>query len=512
MTLIFSKRLVCRKGALYFLVVFACLVGYVIAECFFRDSFEAYSDEICIQDQKHYSNTWFKFLSFMTNMGYGLPISIIVLFYFEVSKNKINAIFLILLTTYLNYFLSIIKMLYHQPRPYMRNPEIQPLFKCGEEWGDPSGHALSGFLFYFIVFNSLRKRLLDLKFTDAGDLSKSRDISGSPNHKGPQDLELKEVSRHGKSKESMPNDCEHNKEHLCPSCKKNMVKGRNDEEQSLCEPCFQDKDKGCFEKNSTKHDIPQSTIVRLFYLCANIFCYGVSLTLIALIGYSRFFFGLHSMNQVLLGWVYSFFYVVFFYYVLTSRKITVNRVLAFLDQISRYSKRKTRLCYSIYVSILMILSFFVPWIIYYRMEKDYKVEQYYIDNMLAKCGKNYMDTHILFYENCFGDIGTISIDFGILFGILSSSGNYSHEEFWPNYLELPLWKKVLRMVILGALAGIIFGIWSAIKFKADPYYSCFLDNGLKGLLLGFLMVMMIPKMYKRLKLDVKGDFMREIEE
>ena len=146
------------------------------------------------------------------------------------------------------------------------------------------------------------------------------------------------------------------------------------------------------------------------------------------------------------------------------------------------------------------------------MEKDYKVEQYYIDNMLAKCGKNYMDTHILFYENCFGDIGTISIDFGILFGILSSSGNYSHEEFWPNYLELPLWKKVLRMVILGALAGIIFGIWSAIKFKADPYYSCFLDNGLKGLLLGFLMVMMIPKMYKRLKLDVKGDFMREIEE
>ena len=214
MTLIFSKRLVCRKGALYFLVVFACLVGYVIAECFFRDSFEAYSDEICIQDQKHYSNTWFKFLSFMTNMGYGLPISIIVLFYFEVSKNKINAIFLILLTTYINYFLSIIKMLYHQPRPYMRNPEIQPLFKCGEEWGDPSGHALSGFLFYFIVFNSLRKRLLDLKFTDAGDLSKSRDISGSPNHKGPQDLELKEVSRHGKSKESMPNDCEHNKEHL----------------------------------------------------------------------------------------------------------------------------------------------------------------------------------------------------------------------------------------------------------------------------------------------------------
>ena len=296
MPVIFAKTLRFKHSNYYVLVVSMILVAYIIAECFFRASFEEYSDQIAIHDQKSYKQSWFKWLSFMTNLGYGLPLSIIVLYYYEISKNKINAIFLVLLTTYLNYFLSIIKMLYHQPRPYMRNPDILPLFKCGPEWGNPSGHAMCGLAFYFIVFNSLRKRLLELNFLE--DFSKAKDLSVSPQNKGPQDFEMKEIIN-PKSKESLPNECDH-KDRVCTQCKKNIVKRKVDEEVSLCEPCIQTGQRDSIGKDSVKNDPPSHSLkVKRFHFFANIFCYSVSLSLIAFIGYSRFFFGLHSLNQIL---------------------------------------------------------------------------------------------------------------------------------------------------------------------------------------------------------------------
>ena len=403
-------------------------------------------------------------------------------------------------------------MLYHQPRPYMRNSDIIPIFKCGEEWGNPSGHAMNGFVVYFIVLNSLRKRLLTLKFNEENS---ENDIGLSPgnNTKALNDIEMKDIV---KSKETIGNECDH-KNQICPKCKINLIKKNQDEEISLCEPCINNgSEKQLKKKISRKNDqkLFESSVslkMKAFYFSSNIFCYSLSFSIIALVGYSRYFFGLHSFNQILLGWVYGIGFTVYFYYILNSKDLIVDRLILFFDKISKYSKIKFRINCSICLTFFLIVTFLVPWIIFYVYDKRDDIDQTYIDNMINKCGIDYINNNLLFYKNCFGDVGTISIVFGIMYGVLLSSGNYSHEEFWPNYWMLPKWKKALRMIFLGAIAGIIYGIFSAIKFKVDTYVACFLNNGLKGILLGFFIVILLPKIYVKLHLDVKGDFMREKE-
>lgn len=150
------------KKSKQFLLVTAFFVAIIIIEIFIRDIIDEISDEMTIRVQKHYSSSMKKFLEYCTLMGYGLPLSALCVLYFEFSKNKINAIMLIFLTTFNNYFLSIIKMLYSTPRPFMRDEEILAIYKCGKEFGNPSGHALNGLFFYYIMLNSIRKRCIEI--------------------------------------------------------------------------------------------------------------------------------------------------------------------------------------------------------------------------------------------------------------------------------------------------------------------------------------------------------------
>lgn len=503
MNFFFAKKLPC-KNSLNFIIAFTFfLMSYIIAECFFRQYFEEYSDEIAIEDQKSYKKSWDKFLSFITSLGYGLPISIIVLFYYELSENKINAIFLILLTTYINYFLSILKMIYNEPRPYMRNSEIIPLYKCGLEWGNPSGHAMNGFFFYFIVFNSLRKRLLGINFEKTN--KKNRKQSFSPINKYSQDIELKEIRNDNLQKET-----------YCLNCKHILIPEKENDKTRLCAACI----KAESQISNTKNDIHPPKIeievcnsfkINVFHFFSNVFCYFFSFTLIALIGYSRFYFGLHSVNQILLGWVYGLGFIVYFYFVITSKELIVKRILVFFEKIANYKSLNLRLKYAFYITFFLIMTFLIPWIIYYVHDGRDDINPIFLEQMRKKCGEDYLQKNLLFYANCFSDIGSISIIFGIFYGIIASSANYAHEEFWQNYLNLPLWKKALRIIILGTLTGTIFGIFTAISFEENAYIICFLDNGLKGILLGFLIVVFLPKIYFKLNLDVKGDFMREKE-
>lgn len=519
MKIILLKKLTCKYSLFYVLIFTVFLIAYIIAECFFREDFENYSDEIQIIDQRKYTYAWHKFLSFMTGLGYGLPLSIIVIFYYEVSSNKINAMILIFMTTFINYFLTIIKMLYHQPRPYMRNLYIIPTFKCGEEWGNPSGHAMNGFAFYFIVINSLRKRLLSLKFAELKEI-KQKNIA-SPNSKPQIQFELKEHIP-GKSKETLPFEGEM-KDKICQKCKNNKNnenKGKNDEEadsfSGSCQCNSEKTPEKLPEKTNGKSiqkpmDPTYQLKIKCFYFCCSLFCFMFSFTIIALIGYSRFYFGLHSINQILLGWVYGLGFIVYFYYVFTNKKLVVVPLISFFESISNYKNNKFRIYGVIFNTFLLILFSIVPWIIFYVYESYDDINPLFITNMTIKCGEKFMKEKLLFYSNCFSDIGSIYVIFGVIYGILFSSGNYAHEVFWDNYYRLPIKKKIARLFFLGALAGIIFGIFSAVNFPENAYIICFLDNGLKSIIIGFLLVVLLPKIYVKLNLDVMGDFMREKE-
>ena len=50
-----------------------------------------------------------------------------------------------------NFGIHLLKLVYHEPRPYMMNSDIQPI-DCDKSFGNPSNHSGSSFLFAFAVF------------------------------------------------------------------------------------------------------------------------------------------------------------------------------------------------------------------------------------------------------------------------------------------------------------------------------------------------------------------------
>jgi len=46
--------------------------------------------------------------------------------------------------------ISLFKMIYHHPRPFMESRAVHG-FQCSREFGDPSGHSLSSALFSFLL-------------------------------------------------------------------------------------------------------------------------------------------------------------------------------------------------------------------------------------------------------------------------------------------------------------------------------------------------------------------------
>ena len=62
-------------------------------------------------------------------------------------------------------FLYIATSLHHDPRPFVENPHIKPLFGHGRDNGFPSDHSLAAGLMAILIF--LRHRLLGLPFIAA---------------------------------------------------------------------------------------------------------------------------------------------------------------------------------------------------------------------------------------------------------------------------------------------------------------------------------------------------------
>lgn len=49
------------------------------------------------------------------------------------------------------YIMSMLKMIYHNVRPYMKFDSIRG-YECSLDFGKPSGHAMVGSAFYFLFF------------------------------------------------------------------------------------------------------------------------------------------------------------------------------------------------------------------------------------------------------------------------------------------------------------------------------------------------------------------------
>lgn len=240
----------------------------------------------------------------------------------------------------------------------------------------------------------------------------------------------------------------------------------------------------------------------------NLFFRGLTFTLILFIGYSRIYFGLHSIIQVIFGWIYGIYFLFAFYMIFTDEYTQFNILLLFERLSSAHTQIKTRKKLILWNTIAYILAFLIPWIIFYAYQSTFDVPSTWRNNIKKKC---YTDMHneTFFYENCFSDVGSISLIFGGIYGIAFSKANYKHLKFWKNYTKCSFYAKLFRLVFYALISGLIYGIFILFPVEDQVYLNCLLENNLKAGLVGFLIIYLVPKIFSYFKLDVTGDFMKE---
>lgn len=139
---------------LFFLITCSiCLLFFLFAmDFFFLPLMINFSDEIAIYLQSFQNQTIDLFLQAITNICEIFVMTGVGILFFEFSSNKLRAIYIIMVSIFSTVIINIMKNLYMDPRPYMRNSKIKAIGNCALDWGNPSGHAFNGLVFYFLLF------------------------------------------------------------------------------------------------------------------------------------------------------------------------------------------------------------------------------------------------------------------------------------------------------------------------------------------------------------------------
>lgn len=66
---------------------------------------------------------------------------ILILLVLSIGRNRLYAINFIICAFFTASIMSVFKLLYNDPRPYMQFPAVTP-HECSAEYGNPSGHAM----------------------------------------------------------------------------------------------------------------------------------------------------------------------------------------------------------------------------------------------------------------------------------------------------------------------------------------------------------------------------------
>jgi len=167
-----DPKLILKNKGLLISSVF--ILTILILEVIFRDTLVDFSIEIIIHLQTKLPN--FMRYIFHTVAGLADPDIILPVYLLSLSL-QVNKFFLVKVGIYISsigYFLSVVKTIYANPRPYWIRPYMEDLpgyippgiqpFEKYAEYGNPSGHAFFsiafyGYLFYVFIKNQQKKQL-----------------------------------------------------------------------------------------------------------------------------------------------------------------------------------------------------------------------------------------------------------------------------------------------------------------------------------------------------------------
>lgn len=148
--------------------IFIVLIGIVIGTSFaYKDPlYEATQDEV--PDMQVEDSFWHHFLEYLALLGetYGMIVTIFIVISILPVSESMFYIVVLATTMYSN---GILKMLFHDPRPFFDTPDIKAL-ACNTSYGNPSGHSMYFTCVFPMLYYLLIKESVEVRFHPVSSL------------------------------------------------------------------------------------------------------------------------------------------------------------------------------------------------------------------------------------------------------------------------------------------------------------------------------------------------------
>lgn len=222
----------------------------------------------------------------------------------------------------------------------------------------------------------------------------------------------------------------------------------------------------------------------------------LSLVAAFLIGWSRVVMGVHSFNQIAVGYSYGFLSLIIFFSFRKKLYIIFRRLVSLKEKNLQIKAFALALILHIFHITITLIPFFL------RVDKQSNIEIIMRNIELAGCSKS-SNLKYLTNKN-FLSTATISISFGIVYGFIFLKGSFFPSLFDENYKKLKLYQKLLRLIVKIVIVA-LFGV-AVLEIPGENVYVLYyLRNNLSFCLLGFSLVVLVPFSFRVLRCDIPGD-------
>ena len=413
------------------------LLTYIIADCFFRDSAFSSSNAFAASLQASLSSYFFQiFFIIFCNILYPVVTAVLLMSFYAISSEKTKILAFFLYFFMITYLCSILKLIYHDPRPYWVSSKVQA-FECYSEYGNPSGHSMMSIVLFGVIWHKYI-----WIWVEKGHVS------------------------------------------LLKKCQKPQITENLIKEVEI-------------SQKEEKIDKTCKFVIFLIFIGLLVFT----------ILFGRIYLGMHSYNEVFLGFFYGFYFL--YVYLLYIEDIFV----AFLHSViiknaHDINIKQQRVSWLIFMILLGFYLFYllVPIIAFEALKADILIPNLWYLSIKASCPNNGLFK--MFYYKCFLDCGVISTFFGILFGIIFTKGKHSliNDSFIS--VDRSFAKELMRILIVVGVCGGIAGIFQILPDNNDIYLNYFVNMNLGTFLGGFGLIKFVPFLLAKLRIDYEGDFLK----
>ena len=452
------------------------LLAYIIADCFFRDSAFKSSNSFTVKLQSHLSSGFFEvFFIIFCDILYPIIAAALLILYYALTFQKVKTLAFVLYFITITYICSILKIFYNDPRPYWVDNEVEAK-ECYSEYGNPSGHSMMSILLFGMIWMRYVWALAkygEVKFLNDyfGKKSKKDDENNIPLMIPPESngYETVEVFEDGLE-----------------------IKGSGEKEN---------------QKNAKKNENNRTMSFFMFSCCLILVEFFIL--------FGRIYLGMHSYNEVLLGFFYGLYFLIVYY--LYIETILMKMIESIILRNYRHQLKGNYTDWKVLSAILLsfLICMILPIAVFEIYKKVLTFPVSWVERINYFCSSN--TTLKMFLNKCFVDCGVIGTVFGILLGIFFTNGEYHCLRVMystnanPHYVflkQVSFKKHFLRVIIVVICAGLWAGVFALIPNQNSAYVNFFVNNLLGTFLSGFFLIKLVPLVNNKLKLEYDKDFLK----